>query len=518
MREADELAGLEPADLESLAMAAYLSGHTDDCIDVLARAYSAYVDAGDIPHAAACAYWRSFALVNRGDHAQIRGWLARTLKLLDDTATDCVERGYLMMLQSIQLLMSGDLEAAMAGMDEVVPVAKRYRDPDLLAMSSLGRGQALVYVGRADEGMALLDEVMVAATAGELNPVFTGLAYCAVIEVCQNMFDVMRAQEWTRALSAWCDSQPELVPFSGHCLVHRAEVYQLHGDWTGAAYALESAHVRYEKADDWASNGFAFYQEGELLRHRGELDAAEQAYQEANRRGHDPQPGWALLRLAQGQADSAASTSRRLVGESGEPFHRARMLRAHVDIMLAVGDMASARQAADELAEICSGVSAPMLHAVAARADGTVLLAEGDNSAALERLRRSASLWREIDAPYDLARTRELTGLALRGLGDPEGAALEFEAAAQAYERLGAVPDLARLRPVDQPSSAGGGLTDRELEVLRLVASGRTNRAIAGELVLSEKTVARHISNIFVKLGLSSRAAATAYAYEHDLV
>jgi DNA-binding CsgD family transcriptional regulator len=300
--------------------------------------------------------------------------------------------------------------------------------------------------------------------------------------------------------------------------VHRAEIYQLHGEWQDAALAVETAHHRYELADDWFSNGMAYYQEGELLRHRGRLEAAEQAYQEANRRGHDPQPGWTLLRLAQGQADTAARTSRRLVAEAGEPFRRARMLRAHVDIMLAVGELAEARQASEELSAICSTAAVPMLDAIAERSAGAVCLAENDASTALAPLRRAATIWREIDAPYELARTRELIGLSLRALDDNEGAQLEFEAAATAYEQLGAVPDLQRVRPSVTGADRTSVLTAREVEVLRLVASGRTNRAIAGELVLSEKTVARHISNIFVKLGLSSRAAATAYAYEHDLV
>jgi DNA-binding CsgD family transcriptional regulator len=501
-----------------LATAAYLSGHSDECVDALSRAHHAYLDAGDIPRAAECAYWLAFSLINRGEHAQVRGWVSGALKLLDDGGTDCVQRGYLMTISSVETLMHGDVDGAMTALEDIVPIARRFQDANLLALLSLVRGQGMIGLGRTAEGMALLDEVMVAATANQLSEAITGLAYCATIEACQNAFDVRRAREWTRALSRWCADQPELVPYSGHCLVHRAEIYQLHGDWPQAALAVETAHERYELADDWFANGFAYYQEGELMRHRGRLDLAEQAYQEANRRGHDPQPGWTLLRLAQGQAETAASTSRRLVAEAGERFHRARRLRAHIEIMLAVDDVAEARRAADELTAICADGVTPMLEAIASRAHGAVCLAEGDSAAALAPLRRSAATWREVDAPYELARTRELVGVTLRDLDDSEGAALEFEAAARAYEKLGAEPDLARVSGRTESGGQSTVLTAREVEVLRLVASGRTNRAIANELVLSEKTVARHISNIFVKLGLSSRAAATAYAYQHNFV
>jgi DNA-binding NarL/FixJ family response regulator len=295
---------------------------------------------------------------------------------------------------------------------------------------------------------------------------------------------------------------------------------QLHGAWPDA---LEEA----ERACEWLSRpppqhavGWALYQQAELHRLRGEFARAEEEYRQASQWGRELLPGLALLRLAQGQTDAARTAICRAVDEAGERRVRCRMLAASVEILLAAGDIPAARSAADELSRIGADLDAPFLRALAAQAGGAVLLHEGHPRAALTLLRQATIAWRELEAPYEAAQVRVLVGLACRALGDEDSAAMELDAARQVFQQLGAAPDISRVTRLLRPATprASAGLTAREVQVLALVATGKTNRAIAGELRISEKTVARHLSNIFTKLGLSSRAAATAYAYQHDLV
>ena len=272
-------------------------------------------------------------------------------------------------------------------------------------------------------------------------------------------------------------------------------------------------------ADSYAS-GVAFYRQAEVHRIRGEYAAAEDAYQQASQWGLEPQPGLALLRLAQGRTDAAATAIRRVVGETTDRLRRAKLLPAQVEIMLAVGDVQAARDAAEELAGIADRYDTPALHAVADHAQGAVLLDDGDARAAVVALRGAWQIWRELEAPYEAARVRLLVGLGCRALGDEEAAAMELEAARAVFAQLGAAPDLARVETLAhrQATAAAHRLTARELQVLRLLATGMTNHAIANGLSLAEKTVDRHVSNIYTKLRVSSRAAATAYAYQHRLL
>jgi ATP/maltotriose-dependent transcriptional regulator MalT len=464
-----------------------------------------------------CAFWVAFCLLNRGDFARSNGWVARGRRILDDGGHDCVERGYLLILPSRIHVLAREWDQAHALAAEAAAIGERFGDLDLVTIARLLLGRSLITRGMTTDGLVLLDEAMVGVVAGEVSPTIAGLLYCGTIAMCQEIFDLGRAREWTAALSQWCRSEPDLVPYSGECLIHRAEILQLHGAWKDAVEAIEEARDRFLRRAERADVGGAFYQLGELHRLAGDFAAAEDAFRQANRWGREPQPGLALLRLAQGQTDAAQAAIRRAVEEAGDAAPRARLLPAYVEIMVAAGDVAAARAAADELARVAEAFGAPMVRALATQAQGAVLLAEGDATAALGALRQAWRAWKDLETPYETARARVLIAQACRALGDEDGAAMELDAARAIFHELGAAVDLAAVqgRPDDRTA---GGLTPRELQVLRLVAAGKTNRAIAEELFLSEKTVARHVSNIFAKLCVSSRAAATAFAYQHGLV
>jgi DNA-binding CsgD family transcriptional regulator len=501
-------------------VAAHLLGRDSDSMELWARAHHEFLAHGNPRRAARCAALLAARLLLAGEMARGGGWIGRGRRLLESERDDCVEKGYLLLPIGLQFVFQGDFEAAHSTFVEAASVAERRADPDLAALARQGQGRTLIRLGSIAQGLALLDEVMVAVTAGELSPLVMGDIYCSVIDACHEIFDLRRAQEWTAALADWCESEQDLVPYRGMCLVRRAEIMQLHGAWPDA---IEEA----ERACEWLSRpptkravGAAFYRMGELHRLRGEIESAEEAYRQASQWGREPQPGLAQLRLGQGQIEAARTAICRALDETAERRIRCHLLGGYVEIMLAAGDVAAARSGADELAGIAAELEAPFLQAVSYQATGAVLRAEGDPRSALTALRRSWKAWRELEAPYDAARVRVLVGLACADLGDTDTAEMELDAARQAFVDLGATPDMERVRELarslapDTPEP----LTAREREVLSLIATGKTNRAIAESLAISEKTVARHVSNIFTKLGLSSRAAATAYAFQNRLV
>jgi DNA-binding NarL/FixJ family response regulator len=515
---ADAAERLDVDDLERLALSAHMVGHTDVAARTWERAYHAAIDDGQTARAVGHAFHIIMGLGQRGEFAQAGGWHARATGVLDAEGLDVVERGYLLIPEALLSFQNGDAATAFGLFERVAELARRFGDHDLATYGRLGRGQSLISMGEVVRGVAFLDEAMLAVTAGEVSPMTVGTVYCAAIEAFGEIFDLRRAQEWTAALSAWCDAQPDLVPFRGRCLVFRTEIMEFHGLWRDADRDAQRAYAWLSRPPIEPAVGEAHYRRAELHRLRGHHADAEHEYRQASQWGRRPDPGLALLRLAAGDGTAAAASIRRALDETNG-MARARLLAPFVEIMLATGDVAAARSATAELAALADRSGAALLLALAARAEGEVRLAEGDAREALTALRQAAARWQELDAPYESARVRVGIARACLVMGDGDAAELEFDAARQVFAGLGAAPDLERLGRLAGEVAADhpGGLTGREIEVLRLLATGRTNRSIAADLTISERTVDRHVSNIYTKLDVSTRSAATAWAYEHDL-
>jgi DNA-binding CsgD family transcriptional regulator/tetratricopeptide (TPR) repeat protein len=516
---ADQKTPLGAEDLELCAMAAYMIGRDDEYLTTLERAHNAHMNAGQCARAVRCAFWLGFRLIMRGQMGRATGWLARAQRLLERDARECAERGYLLLPVVEQRLESRDFETAYAAAADAAAIGERCGDADLIACARHQQGRIRLQQAQVEAGLALLDETMVTVTGGELSPLVTGLMYCSVIHACQQVYALDRTREWTTALTQWCEGQPDMVAFAGVCRVHRAEIMQLQGTWPEAIEEARRAFARSQGIDRQATAA-ALYQQAEVHRLKGEFAAAEDAYRGASQLGLEPQPGLALLRLVQGRTDAAATAIRRAAGTTTDWLKRMSLLPAYIEIMLAAGDVEDARKVCRELEDIARRFDTGVPDAIATQARGAVDLAEGDAQAALGSLRRAVEVWQRIEAPYAVARVRVLIGLACRALGDEEGAGLELEAARTAFQRLGATPDLVRIASYGKGSASiqSHGLTKRELQVLRLVAAGKTNKVIASELFVSRRTVDRHVSNLLGKLDFSSRAAAIAYAHKHKLL
>jgi DNA-binding CsgD family transcriptional regulator len=513
-------ADLDLDDIERAATAAHLLCDDPRSREWLALGYRESVRTGEVPRAARFAFWIGHTLMFEGAMSESAGWHARARQLLNQRE-ECVELGYLLLPDGIKQIFSGEYAAARETIGQARAIARRFGDLSLLAMTGHGMGRALVRLGEVEEGMTLLDSVMVSVTADEVSPMVVGEVYCGVLEACREVFDLRRAREWTAALTRWCDGQPELVAHRGPCMVYRAEVMQFHGDW-------DEAFAEARRACEWLAppaagegGGDAYYRLGELHRLRGDYPRAEEAYRQASRLGRQPEPGLQLLWHARGQELAARTALRRALEETrAEPAKHATILDAHIQLSLAAGETTTARTAAQTLGEIAGTLGVPYLKALALHWEGAILLAEDRPGDALGRLRAAWSEWQKLDAPYESARVRALIGDACHALGDHQSAALEWDAARWCFERLGARPDLERLAQRDRPAvraNAPAGLSERELDVLRLVTAGLTNREIGAELVISEHTVARHVQNMLAKVGCSTRAALAAFAAENGL-
>jgi DNA-binding CsgD family transcriptional regulator len=453
----------------------------------------------------------------RGERGHANAWVERGRRLIE--GLHCLERGYLCVPVIEQQLRGGRFTEAHALATEAVDIGERFADTGLISVARHLQGRLLIQQGHVLTGLARLDEAMLAVVAGEVSPIMTGLLYCSVLEACRQVYAFDRAQEWTAAFSRVCEQQPEMVAFTDTCLVHRAEIMQFRGAWPDAMAEASRACARCERFDR-KPPGTALYQQAEIHRLCGEFARADEAYRAASERGCEPQPGLALLRLAQGRLDSASAALGRVVNATTDRLRRAALLPAHVEVLLAIGDVQGARAACEELNALAQAFDTDALRATAAQAQAGLALADGDTVGAMGPLRWALDIWIRLEAPYQAARVRVLIGCACGALGDDETKQTELAVARSTFEQLGAQPELARLNALDTRTRLRHGrpLTSRELDVLRLISTGSTNKAIAARLHLSGRTIDRHVGNILRKLDVPSRAAAIAYAYDHKLL
>ena len=517
LADADRQSPLPVEDLERFAASAYLVGHDTEFQQVHERLHRLHCESGNRAAAARSAFWLALTMLFRGEAGQANAWIARGQQQVE--GLDCVDRGYLLLPLVEQQLRAGNAAGGNTLAFEAAALGQRFSDADLTSLARHLQGRALIQQGHILSGLGRLDEAMLAVVADELSPICTGLLYCSVLEACRQVYAFGRAQEWTAAFSRMCEQHPEMVAFTDTCLVHRAEIMQFRGAWPDAMAEAARACRQCMKADR-KPPAAAVYQQGEIHRLRGEFARAEEAYRSASEGGCDPQPGLALLRLAQGRLDSASATLKRSLCATTDPLRRASLLPAYLEVMLAAGDSQAASSACDELRELAESFDTDVLRGAVAQARGAIALAAKDAPAALDQLRRAFEIWMQLDAPYDTARVRVLIGRACSALGDDDGARLEFSAAKSAFERLGARAALAWLSAEEASGTVERDhpLTARELDVLRLISTGNTNKAIAAQLHVSGRTIDRHVGNILRKLDVPSRAAATAYAYDHKLL
>lgn len=504
-------------DLSGLATAAYLVGRRDDAVQALARCFQLRMELGNTTGAVRCAFWLGMVFSTAGERAMAGGWAGRAQRLLDELGEDVVERGYMAVLQMFGHVAEGDFAGVAGCSADVTAYGRRFGDADLLAMGLHAQGRVLIYQGAVPDGLSLFDEAMIAIAAGEVSAPFAGEIYCSMIEACQEIGDLGRTVEWTAALTRWCERQPGLVPFTGQCAVHRGQIMRLRGAYSQALDEYAAACERYVALGTPHAAGLAHAERGDVLRLLGRYDEAESSYETASGHGFESQPGLALLWLARGRTEAARAAILRVLAETEIPAHRHRLLAAAVEILVAARDMERAREAVVELQELAHAFRCSSLQATAAHAAGRLELETGDAAGSLPYLRKAMQLWATLECPYETARTQVLVGRGCAALGDTDSSTKHFDAARRVFEELGTTPARDEVARLSSPKRTPDGLTAREVEVLRLVAAGKSNAQIAAALVLSERTVARHLSNIFTKIDVPSRTAAAAYAYEHGL-
>jgi ATP/maltotriose-dependent transcriptional regulator MalT len=502
---------------ELLADAEWWLGRLDDCIEHRQTAYHNYMATGRLRDAGRCATWLYEHYRFRSRPAMATAWLQRARRALDDE-NDCVEQGRLALREAEAAHDRGDLDAALAFAEGAFDCGRRYGSTDLEGDALQAMGRLLIDGGRVHEGLAHLDEAMLLVLEGRIDSYTTGKVYCSLVSACEDVGDLRRAAEWTEASAAWADQHPFAV-FPGICRIHRAVVLDRRGALADAE--REATRACTELVDIHRPDAAAaFAHVGDVRRRLGDLERAEEAFARAEELSGGPCCGLALLRLAQGHVATAMRVIRRCVDEQrgASPFARLQSLPAFVEIAVASGELDDASRALAELESIAAHIDTEVAHAVVLTARGQLQLAQGDPRGACATLRTALTAWHQLEMPYEAATTRAHLAGALREAGEDGAAAATLAAARQEFDGIGAPFHAFEARRGPEDGALPAGLTYRELDVLRLVAAGRTNKAIAAELHISGKTVSRHLDNIFSKLGVTSRTAATAFAYQQDLV
>lgn len=524
LRRADAISPLQAEDLSRLIWSAGLLGHDAEMLAAQERLYQISLDEGNELEAARSAFWLGFRLFSLGEQGKASAWLTRAERIAAQASRACAVQGYLLLPRVHRAFGQGEYSQAAELAAEAITIGEQCKDPDLTALGRNLRGRALLRCGDVHNGLAMLDEAMLSVANGELSPLVTGLVYCNVIAGCQQIQAIERSREWTEALSQWCNSQPQLIKFTNACFAHRAEMRLFYGQWDEAlSEAQRSAALDSDPrgARDAAANGL--YQQAEVYRLRGKYSDALTSYEKVAAMGRDPLPGLALLRLAQGQKEMAASALRRLSATTKEPLQRIQFLFALIHVLVQASAQQEAHEASEELDRIATQFDSSVLKASAAQARGEVLLVAGKADEALMCLRQALDMWHMLGTPYHAASTGLLMAQCYCAMDDSDAAAMQLRNIKTVFESLGAKPDLDKVSTLlatvekDSTTMDSHELTKRELQVLKLVATGATNKAIANELGLSDKTIERHLGSIFSKLGLTSRAAATAYAFQHGL-
>ncbi len=512
-----DLAGLSADDLERSAAAAHLLGRVPEAVERYTAAYEARTAAGEDAAATMCAFHLTMALRTTGGRSAAAAWLARGERQGEGLPPDDAARGWMAFARMFTHLGAGRIDDALGCARTATDVGRSSGDADLLASGLGAQGRMSIYGGRVADGVGFLDESMLEAERGARDPVTVGHVYCTAIEGCQEVSDLVRVTEWTARLTSWCAAQPGLVMFTGQSALHRAQVMRARGAWGEALDELDAAIARYLAVGAVDAVGQASCERGDLLRLRGDLAGAEAAYSRSSEHGYEPQPGLALLAAARGQGAAATATARRLLAEPGSAVARSRLLPGVVEVLAAAGEVEDARAGSVELEQVAVAFGSEALTAASALAWGRVQVARQDAAGALPYLRRARQGASSLDLPHETALADVETGRALLMLGDGDAAHRALAGARAVLDRLGARPAVDTVDALTGRRPRPAGLSAREVQVLRLVAAGRSNADIAAELVLSDRTVARHLSNIFVKLGVGSRTAAAAFAFERGL-